>query len=103
MDTKSKSLLEAALELPESERAEIAAELLATLGPDDTQVNDEELSNELERRLEECRREPSLTIPWSLTRIRRLPSMVGSSTRAARLSPGRAPGSRSRTTQSKSS
>jgi putative addiction module component (TIGR02574 family) len=66
MDTKSKSLLEAALELPESERAEIAAELLATLGPDDTLVSDEELSNELERRLEECRHEPSSTISWSL-------------------------------------
>ena len=66
MDTKSKSLLEATLELPESERAEIAAELLATLGPDDTLVNDEELANELERRLEECRREPSSTVPWSL-------------------------------------
>jgi hypothetical protein len=47
--------------LPEAERAEIAAELLATLGDEDATLAD----LELERRLEECRQDPSATIPWS--------------------------------------
>ena len=66
MDTKSQAVLEAALALPEAERAEIAAELLATLGDEDATLADLELATELERRLEECRQDPSATIPWSV-------------------------------------
>jgi putative addiction module component (TIGR02574 family) len=66
MDTKSQAVLEAALALPEAERAEVAAELLATLGPEDATLADDELATELERRLEECRQHPSATIPWSV-------------------------------------
>jgi|BogFormECP12_OM1_1039635.scaffolds.fasta_scaffold133907_2 putative addiction module component (TIGR02574 family) len=66
MDTKSQAVLEAALALPEAERAEIAAELLATLGHEDATLADHELATELERRLEECRQDPSATIPWSV-------------------------------------
>ena len=57
MDTKSQAVLEAALSLSEAERAEIAAELLATLGPDDDRSADE-LVTELDRRLQECRDDP---------------------------------------------
>jgi len=66
MDTKSQAVLEAALALPEAERAEIAAELLATLGHEDATLADLELATELERRLEEYRQDPSATIPWSV-------------------------------------
>jgi len=66
MDTKSQAVLEAALALPEAERAEIAAELLATLGDEDATLADLELATELERRLEEYRQDPSATIPWSV-------------------------------------
>ena len=40
MDTKSQAVLEAALALPEAERAEIAAELLATLVHEDATLAD---------------------------------------------------------------
>jgi putative addiction module component (TIGR02574 family) len=63
MDTNSQAVLETALALPEAERAEIAAELLATLGPEDSTMADDELAAELERRLEECRHDPTATIP----------------------------------------
>ncbi len=66
MDTKSREILESALALPEGQRAEIAAELLATLGPEDVALADDELANELQRRLEECRQNPSSAISWSV-------------------------------------
>jgi putative addiction module component (TIGR02574 family) len=65
MDRKSQAVLEAALALPEAERAEIAAELLATLKDEDVTLANLELATELERRLEECRQDPAATIPWS--------------------------------------
>jgi putative addiction module component (TIGR02574 family) len=64
MASKSQALLEAALSLPESERAEIAAKLLSTLAPDDATVIDDELTDELERRIAESRLDPSSTVPW---------------------------------------
>jgi putative addiction module component (TIGR02574 family) len=65
MDTKSRSVLEATLALPEAERAEIAAELLATLGPEEPLSTEDDFVAELDRRLAECRDDPSATIPWS--------------------------------------
>ena len=65
MDVKIQAILDAALVLSESERAEVAAQLLATLGPDDHGLSDDELEVELKRRLDECRADPSSTISWA--------------------------------------
>ncbi len=64
MDPKARTVLDAALELPEDDRAAIAQTLLATLAPDVEEMDDEELLEELERRSEEARRDPSATISW---------------------------------------
>ena len=65
MDTKSKAVLDAALELPEAERAWVAEELLTSLAPEVDGVTDDELAAELDRRLDEARRDPSASIHWS--------------------------------------
>ena len=64
MDPKARTVLDAALDLPEGDRAAIAQSLLATLSPDVDEMDDEELLAELDRRSEEARRDPSATISW---------------------------------------
>ncbi len=68
MDPKAQTVLDAALELPEDDRAAIAGVLLKTLAPDVDEVDDEELLAELDRRSEEARRDPSATISWEKLR-----------------------------------
>jgi putative addiction module component (TIGR02574 family) len=64
MDPKTRTVLDAALALPEDDRAAIAHTLLATLAPDVEEIDDEAFLAELERRSEEARRDPSATISW---------------------------------------
>ena len=67
MSERSASLLAAALQLTEKERAELVDGLLDSLGPPDSEIDrmtDEELVAELDRRAEELRRGPDAAIPW---------------------------------------
>lgn len=59
-------LLQAALKLPESDRLYIAAELLASIPPPPGILceDDPGFFEELERRSDEHRRDPSKAIPW---------------------------------------
>lgn len=65
MEAKGQSVLDAALGLPEAERALIAERLLATLSTDEEPHGEEELAEELERRFAEGRDDPSATISWA--------------------------------------
>jgi len=65
MDSKCRAVLDAALALTETDRAAIAQELLATLAPDTDSAADEELADELERRLDEALNDPAATMSWS--------------------------------------
>jgi putative addiction module component (TIGR02574 family) len=65
MDQKSRELLEAALTLPEDDRASIAEALLQTLPPEPDEWDDQELASELDRRLEEALSDPSSTVSWT--------------------------------------
>jgi putative addiction module component (TIGR02574 family) len=67
MSDRSASLLAAALQLPEEERAELAAGLLDSLDPataDAEPLTEDELVAELDRRADEMRRDPDAGIPW---------------------------------------
>jgi len=67
MSERSASLLAAALQLTEKERAELVDGLLDSLGPpvsDIARMTDEEFVAELDRRAEELRRAPDAAIPW---------------------------------------
>jgi putative addiction module component (TIGR02574 family) len=65
MDSKCRAVLDAALALPETDRAAIAQELLATLAPDTDSAADEEFAAELDRRLDEALNDPAATVGWS--------------------------------------
>jgi putative addiction module component (TIGR02574 family) len=65
MGPKGRTLLKAALELPEGERAIIAERLLETLSPADDDPFDDDLVVELDRRLDESQRDPSTTLSWT--------------------------------------
>jgi putative addiction module component (TIGR02574 family) len=67
MNTDVKTILAAALALPDADRAMIAERLLESL-PSEADVDsmtDEEFAAELERRRQEYARDPSVAIPWS--------------------------------------
>ena len=67
MSVRSASLLAAALELPEAERAALVARLLDSLDPtvvETEPMTEEELVAELDRRADEMRRDPDAGIPW---------------------------------------
>ena len=65
MTATTKSLLESALALPESERIAIAEALLESLPGDVDQMEDDALERELLRRSEELDKDPTSAIPWS--------------------------------------
>jgi putative addiction module component (TIGR02574 family) len=65
MDGKSQEVLEAALSLPENQRASIVGALLETLPSETDEWDDDELASELDRRLEESLRDPSSTVSWA--------------------------------------
>jgi putative addiction module component (TIGR02574 family) len=67
MSERTASLLAAALQLSEEERAELVEGLLDSLdGPDSDidRMTEEEFSAELYRRHEEFLRDPSVGVPW---------------------------------------
>jgi putative addiction module component (TIGR02574 family) len=70
MNSRVRSVLDSALALSESERAEVARELLATLSPEWEEVTEDELVDELDRRWGEALRDPVAKIPWSEVRRR---------------------------------
>ena len=65
MDDKSQEVLEAALSLPESQRATLVGALLESLPSETDEWDDDELAAELDRRLEESLRDPSSTVSWA--------------------------------------
>jgi putative addiction module component (TIGR02574 family) len=65
MDEKSQEVLEAALSLPENQRASLVGALLETLPSETDEWDDDELASELDRRLEEALRDPSSTASWT--------------------------------------
>lgn len=65
MNTDTILLLSQAMQLPEADRALIAERLLSTLSPDAPELNDDELEEELDRRLEEFPRDPTTAVLWS--------------------------------------
>jgi putative addiction module component (TIGR02574 family) len=67
MSEQYAGLLTEALKLSEHERAELAHELLDSLGADPSDVDamtEAEFKAELDRRHEEFHRDPSVGIPW---------------------------------------
>ena len=65
MEASTSEILDAALALSEQERAEIACELLESLGPEKDDLLDDAWSQELDRRLAELRCGEGDTVSWS--------------------------------------
>ena len=65
MTAQTKALLDAALALPETQRALLADQLWDSLSPDEEGMTDDQLYGELERRDAELEKDPSAAIPWS--------------------------------------
>ena len=66
----NKALMQDLLKLPAAERREIAQELLESLEESDLPPLTPEQMEEIDRRLEEHRRDPSTAIPWEEGRDR---------------------------------
>ncbi len=64
MSTKVQTLLEAALELSEIEREELAERITDSLGDPETEVEDDAWSDELKRRVDNAKSGKSVGIPW---------------------------------------
>ncbi len=64
MSAACRDVLDAALQLSPEDRGIIAEKLLETLSPDDAELSDDELEDELTRRLEEGSNDPSTTVSW---------------------------------------
>lgn len=67
MSERSASLLAAALQLSDEERAELVEGLMDSLDPPDSDIDrmtEEEFAAELDRRAEELRRDPNAGVPW---------------------------------------
>jgi putative addiction module component (TIGR02574 family) len=62
--SQTQAILDAALTLPEAERAELVDRLLETLPPEIEGFTDEEFHAELERRQAEFEKDPSVAVPW---------------------------------------
>jgi putative addiction module component (TIGR02574 family) len=62
MTAQTKALFDAALALPEAERAILADRLWGSLS---LEMSDDQLFAELERRHAEAENDPSVTVPWS--------------------------------------
>lgn len=65
MTAQTKALFDAALALPETERALLADQLWDSLPLEENVISDDQLFAELERRHAEAERDPSATVPWS--------------------------------------
>ncbi len=69
MIPETRSLFDAALALPEADRALLAERLLETLSPEADEMSDEDLLAELDRRRTEVERGTARLIPWSELRL----------------------------------
>ena len=65
MTAQTKALFDAALALPEAERATLADRLWDSLSLNENDISDDQLFAELERRHSEAEKDPSVTAPWS--------------------------------------
>jgi putative addiction module component (TIGR02574 family) len=65
MGDQSQDLFDAVMALPKTERALLVERLLDALSDEDEELTDDELAAELDRRLAEYHRDPSIGIPWS--------------------------------------
>ncbi len=65
VDSKTQVLLDAVLALPVPDRAALAQAVLESLSPSGEDLSDEELDNELMRRADELRADPSSALAWS--------------------------------------
>ncbi len=65
MNPQTQAVFDAALALPEAERALLVERLLETLPPEPSELTDDQLEAELDRRFDEYQRDPSMGIPWS--------------------------------------
>ena len=69
MANQNQTVFEAALALPEPERALLAERLLKSLSPEAGELTDDELFTELERRRAEVEQGSVKPIPWSEVRL----------------------------------
>ena len=65
MSAQTKALFDAALALPETDRALLADRLWESLSFENNVMSDDQLFAELERRHVESEKDPSATVPWS--------------------------------------
>ncbi len=65
MTPQHQAIIDAALALPEAERALLAERLLESLAPETEDLTDDDLFAELERRRAEFEQDPSTGVPWS--------------------------------------
>lgn len=75
MPTAVADLLAAALQLPPDQRQHLADQLLDSLDPPNTgidEMTEEEFEAELNRRYEESLRDPSVCVPWEEVKRRML-------------------------------
>jgi putative addiction module component (TIGR02574 family) len=71
MSVNCRDVLDAALQLSAEDRGIIALRLLETLSPDNSELSDDDLEGELERRLEEAKNDPAMTVSWAELREER--------------------------------
>ena len=69
MSDQGQQIFDAAMELPEAERAVLAERLLESLEPELQEVTENELAAELDRRREEIEKGIVKPIPWSQVRF----------------------------------
>lgn len=72
MSTAADTLFQAALQLPEGERADLAARLMETIKADTEADWDEAWSAEIAKRMDELNQGKVKTIPWDEVRQRML-------------------------------
>lgn len=65
MTPQTQALFDAALALPEAERALFVERLLESLPPEPGELPEDQLEAELDRRFDEYQRNPLVGIPWS--------------------------------------
>ena len=65
MSAAATSLLESVLALPKRDRLKIAEALLDSMPKETVELDDAALVEELKRRADEARSDPSAGIPWS--------------------------------------
>jgi putative addiction module component (TIGR02574 family) len=68
MSSETQAVFDAALALPETDRALLVERLLESLPPDADELTEEEFAAELDRRHAEFLRDPSIGIPWEEVR-----------------------------------